>query len=58
MNDDQRDRRRKLIIFNGAGLVCVAISVLLVTTGNMGLLSWLLLGAAAVFMVVARRQMR
>jgi hypothetical protein len=49
------NRKRNLFIVNGAGLLCVALSVLLLTTGNAGWLSWLLLGVAAVFMLVGRR---
>lgn len=52
---DNPNRKRNLFLVNGAGLVCIAMSMLMVTTGNAGWLSWLLLGASAVLMAVGWR---
>jgi hypothetical protein len=52
---DPDKRRRNIILANGAGLLLVGASVLLVTTGNAGWFSWLLLGLAAVAMFIGRR---
>jgi hypothetical protein len=55
MSDDRQRRRRNLFLVNGAGLLCIGVSVLMVTTGNAGWLSWILLGVAAVCMIIGRR---
>lgn len=52
---DDQNRKRNIIIINAAGLIFIGASVLLVTTGNVGWLSWLLLGIAGVFMLIGRR---
>jgi hypothetical protein len=55
MSDDSERRKRNLFIVNGAGLLCVAISVLMVTTGNIGWPSLALLAVAFVLMLFGRR---
>jgi hypothetical protein len=59
MTDEERQRRRRnLLLLNGAGLVCVTLSVILAISTGGSWLSWGLLAAAGALLVISRRVVR